>query len=118
VTDQEAKQKPVDYHAPWFCSKYGVGEHDIIYIYCTVGPNQPSIANVHHRPFYARGDDLVSETIAYGHLIAAAPEMLKALKNVRKIPRPWMDGNATGDEWLAACDAVESAIAKAEGRAQ
>jgi hypothetical protein len=52
-------------------------------------------------------------------------EMLSALKSVRKIVRPFMDfaigkksgcGTVSEAEWIAACDAVENAIANGERR--
>ena len=58
-----------------------------------------------------------NEREANARLIAAAPDMLAALKLAFKIPRPWIMGGRTiaEEEWGAAVDAVSSAIAKAEG---
>ena len=54
---------------------------------------------------------------ADARLIAAAPDMLVALKMAFKIPKPWIMGGRTitEEEWNAAVDAVTAAIAKAEG---
>jgi hypothetical protein len=62
-----------------------------------------------------RIDDLSLQSIANAKLIAAAPDMLAALKLAFKIPRPWILGGrtVTEEEWGAAVDAVSAAIAKA-----
>lgn len=49
-------------------------------------------------------------------LIAAAPDLLEACKSAFKLPRPWMDGGVTFEEWDAAIDRIEKAIRKAEGK--
>lgn len=57
------------------------------------------------------------ECKANARLIAAAPDMLAALKTAFLLPRPWTVGARliTEEKWNAAVDAVTSAIAKAEG---
>ena len=48
-------------------------------------------------------------------LIAAAPDLLAALKEAEEFVHGWMEQN-TGARELAALERIEAAIAKAEGR--
>lgn len=52
---------------------------------------------------------------ANARLIAAAPDLLAALKRVWVLPRPWIDGATSWERWEAACQAIDDAIKKAEG---
>lgn len=62
------------------------------------------------------GRDSDGEEAANARLIAAAPDMLAALKEARDL----LAGDLTGVEWKRACHAfvakADAAIAKAEGR--
>ena len=69
----------------------------------TLGGNKTYIASIakNDRPANAR-------------LIAAAPDLLEALKALQ---RQALQGNARGDEWMdEALELTRAAIAKAEGR--
>ena len=46
-------------------------------------------------------------------LIAAAPDLLAACHLALKLPRPWMDGEITQEEWTEAFDKIQAAISKA-----
>jgi len=52
--------------------------------------------------------------IANARLMAAAPDLLEALKLAESFVHLWMEVN-TGEPELAALEQIESAIAKAEG---
>ena len=54
------------------------------------------------------------EADSNARLISAAPEMYEALKLVYDCT--FLDSRCTEHQWITASDAVEAAIAKAEGR--
>ena len=56
------------------------------------------------------------EILANARLIAAAPEMLEALKKIRRELIASGNWNAQDEDWPANRGAVSSAILKAEGR--
>ena len=60
-------------------------------------------------------DGCVYMPLADAHLIAAAPELLEALKIAEAYVHLWMTDN-TGKEELDDLERIEAAIAKAEGR--
>lgn len=75
-------------------------------------------------------EDLLAEVLveadATARLIAAAPDLLAALKQAKKIAAPWIDGamrrgdpqrraTLTFAEWDALIAQIDDAIAKAEG---
>jgi len=55
------------------------------------------------------GKDAAS--VAYDTLRAHYKRMAEACKLALKLPRPWMDGNITYEEWDAAVTAIETALA-------
>ena len=88
---------------PWFANKSSA---DFCNVCVGSGEYDPAVAAVHPNSF---SDIFGAETEANARLIAAAPEMLDALKAAwAKRPDNW------DNEW----DQVESAIAKAEGRSK
>lgn len=54
----------------------------------------------------------MSETLDNARLIAAAPDLLKALEEVAR----WDEESGIEDEWPVVMENVRQAIAKAEGR--
>jgi hypothetical protein len=92
---------------PWGVNKYGsvgAGAHYHV----------PIVASV--EPLYGV-DQCFGSHAANARLIAAAPELYKALTALMKIgPRPWMEGaQVTWETWIAAYEAAERALAKARG---
>lgn len=69
-------------------------------------------------PDAGRNRRLALQNDANRHLIAAAPDLLAALKGAIKLPRPWLSAepSLTFAEWEEAFSAIEAAIAKAEDR--
>ena len=71
----------------------------------------------------ARPDEIVRESaqVVIARLTEQLDELLAAAKGYRIVARPWIDkaigrsGTVTFQEWDAACQALEAAIAKAEG---
>ena len=56
------------------------------------------------------------ESKANAYLIAAAPELYEALKNVYILPRPWVLGDISWERWNGIFEQIDAALAKAEGR--
>lgn len=83
---------------------------------CTMAKGRCMVAQVRgwgHLQYRPDGEEMQD---ANGRLIAAAPDLLAALRDLVAISSGKHDDNAYNEEWTAAEDRARAAIAKAEGK--
>lgn len=104
--------------APWHVGMRN--GHNACHVYAYNGKDQYSdagICSVYGLPMHRKLDELEeSESFANARLIAAAPELLEALKNMVESFGGRADAHLTNDKNVQSVNQARAAIAKAEGK--